>query len=292
VRNATVLNESRYCDFRLDYQAWFYVISVFLTEYQYMKRNSTLTAFTLIELLVVITIIAILASVALPAFIGVQERAQQTKDLSNIKQIGLLLKQFATDNNGAFPNKAPGGGGDYNVAATALTTGNSSNDAFWWLFPTYTTSEDIFVVPGSQYTTANPDNLLDVGGSSARVNTLKGSTATTTGECAYSYITNLTDTSNAGFPLVADGWIPGMGTAASPAYDASKANKGGVWAAKKAVVLFIDASAQIMKCTASGATPSLSVVRTGHTYSIFDSTHGADTGDVWLAATNLQLDPQ
>ena len=78
-----------------------------------MKRNSTPTAFTLIELLVVISIIAILASFALPAFIGVQERAQQTKDLSNIKQIGLCLKQFATDNNGVFPNKAPGGAGDY-----------------------------------------------------------------------------------------------------------------------------------------------------------------------------------
>jgi prepilin-type N-terminal cleavage/methylation domain-containing protein len=258
-----------------------------------MKRNSTPTAFTLIELLVVITIIAILASVALPAFIGVQERAQQTKDLSNIKQIGLLLKQFATDNNGAFPNKAPGGGGDYNSATTALGTGNFSNDAFWWLFPTYTTSEDIFVVPGSQYTLSNPDNLLDDPSLGARTNTLKGGTAAgATGECAYSYITNLTDTSNAGFPLVADGWITGMGTAASPAYAANKAAKGGVWAAKKAVVLFIDASAQIMKCTSATATPSLSVLRSGHTYSIFDDTHGADVGDAWLAATNLQLDPQ
>src|SRR5216684_1898033 len=73
-----------------------------------MKKKTTVPAFTLIELLVVITIIAILASFVLPAYTAVQERAQQTKDLSNAKQIALALKQFAADNNGAFPSKAPG----------------------------------------------------------------------------------------------------------------------------------------------------------------------------------------
>ena len=57
-----------------------------------MKK--TTSAFTLIELLVVITIIAILASIALPVFNGVTERANQTKDLSNAKQIGIALKLF------------------------------------------------------------------------------------------------------------------------------------------------------------------------------------------------------
>jgi prepilin-type N-terminal cleavage/methylation domain-containing protein len=252
----------------------------------HMKRNSNLTAFTLIELLVVIAIIAILASFALPAFIGVQERAQQTKDLSNIKQIGLALKQFATDNNGAFPDKAPGA--DYSTATT-LGSGNFSNDAFWWLFPTYTTSEEIFVVPGSQYTLSNPDNLLDDPTTGTRVNTLKGSTSTTTGECGYGYITNLTDTSNAAYPLVADGWVTPLG--APPAYDANKANKGGVWAGKKAVVLFVDASAQILKCTAASSTPALTPLRSGHTYSLFDNTKNTST-DPWLVTTNLQLNPQ
>src|ERR1700732_5438588 len=191
-----------------------------------MKKNTAPNAFTLIELLVVITIIAILASVALPAFIGVQERAQQTKDLSNIKQIGLCLKQFAVDNNGSFPNKAPGGAGDYNAAPA--TAPASSNAAFWWLFPTYTTSEDIFVVPGSQYTPNNPDNVLADPSLGVQGNTLKA------GECAYSYITGLTDTSNAAFPVVADGGATPI--TAPPAYDVSKSNKGGVWAAKKAVV--------------------------------------------------------
>src|SRR5439155_9823895 len=112
-----------------------------------MKKN--LSGFTLIELLVVITIIAVLASIALPVFNGVTERANQTKDLSNAKQIGLALKLFATDNNGAFPTRVPGL--DYNAAA-ALTSTNVSNDAFWWLFPSYLQSEDNFTVAGSAWT--------------------------------------------------------------------------------------------------------------------------------------------
>jgi len=240
-----------------------------------MKRNSTPTAFTLIELLVVITIIAILASVALPAFIGVQERAQQTKDLSNIKQIGLTLKQFATDNNGSFPNKAPAAG-DYNSApATAPAT---SNDAFWWLFPTYITSEDIFVVPGSAYSPNNPNNLLDAPGAAGRTNTLAA------GECAYSYITNLFDTSNASFPVVADGWTNPV--TAPPAYATSKSTQGGVWAGKKAVVLFVDASAQIMRVDPA----TLTVLRPGHNYSLFSNTNNI-AADPWLVAANAQLDP-
>jgi prepilin-type N-terminal cleavage/methylation domain-containing protein len=248
-----------------------------------MKKNTAPTAFTLIELLVVITIIAILASVALPAFIGVQERAQQTKDLSNIKQIGLALKQFAVDNNGAFPNKAPGGAGDYNTAAVTLAAGNFSNDAFWWLFPTYTTSEDIFVVPGSAYTPNNPTNLLDDPATGARANTLAA------GECAYGYITGLTDTSNAAFPLVADGWVTPVG--APPAYSVSKSTPGGVWAAKKAVVLFVDASAQIMKCSSASAPTPLTVMRSGRAYSLFDNA-SSTAADPWLVAANLRLDPQ
>lgn len=49
-----------------------------------IKRNQ---AFTLIELLVVITIIAILASLAVPAFTMVQTQGNQMKGVNNCKQI-------------------------------------------------------------------------------------------------------------------------------------------------------------------------------------------------------------
>src|SRR6266513_6330594 len=79
-------------------------------------KSKVSAAFTLIELLIVITIIAVLASIALPAFIGVKERGDQTKDLSNAKQIALALRQFAIDNNGSYPKKAPAA--DYDAAPT------------------------------------------------------------------------------------------------------------------------------------------------------------------------------
>src|SRR5438046_5343760 len=66
--------------------------------------KKTSSSFTLIVLLFVIAIIAILASLALPVFASVLDRAKQTKDLSNAKQIGLGCRLYAADHDGVFPN--------------------------------------------------------------------------------------------------------------------------------------------------------------------------------------------
>jgi prepilin-type N-terminal cleavage/methylation domain-containing protein/prepilin-type processing-associated H-X9-DG protein len=66
-----------------------------------MARNHP-RAFTLIELLVVIAVIAILGTIAYPAYTNVQERAKVTKDMNNLRQIGLATQTYMNDNDGVL----------------------------------------------------------------------------------------------------------------------------------------------------------------------------------------------
>ncbi|MBI2928988.1 MAG: prepilin-type N-terminal cleavage/methylation domain-containing protein [Verrucomicrobia bacterium] len=60
-------------------------------------------AFTLIELLVVVAIIAILASLLLPAMATSKKQAQRIKCLSNQRQIGVAYHIYAEDHAESFP---------------------------------------------------------------------------------------------------------------------------------------------------------------------------------------------
>ena len=239
-----------------------------------LAKASRKGGFTLIELLIVIAVIAILASFALPAFLGVQERAKQTKDLSNGKQIVLALRQFALDNNGTFPQTVPAAA---YPSATLLTSASPSNDALWWLFPTYLTDEFIFAVPGSQWNVPGPDGAMDAAGSAGRVQTLK------IGENGYAYTLGLNDTSDAGFPLLEDGMVTG----ATPPwqYTTDKTVKGGVWGGKKAVIIFVDGSGTVSTCNDLAVPASPTVFRPGQTTdSIFEQS--TDPNVPWLNTSN------
>lgn len=67
-----------------------------------MKRPGK-QGFTLIEMLVVIAIIALLASLIVPAVSNALTRAQQVKCMSNMRQIGQALMMYTLENNGALP---------------------------------------------------------------------------------------------------------------------------------------------------------------------------------------------
>jgi len=60
-------------------------------------------AFTLIELLVVIATIIILAALAVPVFTGVLEHAKATKDMSNLRQIGIAIQTYLNDKDQILP---------------------------------------------------------------------------------------------------------------------------------------------------------------------------------------------
>ena len=70
--------------------------------------------------LVMLLLSPILAGMALPVFAEVKERGNQTKALSQIKQVGTACKIYATDNDGKFPAKLEDLIPDYLPDASAL----------------------------------------------------------------------------------------------------------------------------------------------------------------------------
>jgi prepilin-type N-terminal cleavage/methylation domain-containing protein len=226
--------------------------------------NKKLSAFTLIELLVVITIIAILASIALPVFSSVTERANQTKDLSNAKQIGLACKLFAGDHDGKFPFQ--NGQVDPPADIAPPGGGSNSNQIFASLVPAYVPTEKIFYLAKSFWSPTAPDEKTTV--AADRVEEATNS---------FAYMFGLSDTDNPNYPLIFD-----SPTAALTTYPTNPALKGGVWKGKKAVVIHTDQSGTVENTTTVTAT----------TYNIMGKTGGAVPADILVpAVANNWMDP-
>ena len=180
--------------------------------------KSKLHAFTLIELLVVISIIAILAGIALPVFGEVQVRGAQTKALSNAKQVGLACKLYAQDYNGNYPY--------YTDPVNRTGEPSTANEALQTLIPDYIPDKNVFSIPKSAYC----KNAGAPGGQPGKLGA---------GENEWAFVWGLSDTSSARWPLLADGFASGT------TYTDDDAVAGGVWKGKKAVVIRVDVSGAV-----------------------------------------------
>ncbi|HEX3620023.1 MAG TPA: prepilin-type N-terminal cleavage/methylation domain-containing protein, partial [Candidatus Udaeobacter sp.] len=62
--------------------------------------NNRSPAFTIIEMIVVLAVIAIMMALVYPAYTTISQRAKATKDLSNLRQIGILMQTYLNDKDG------------------------------------------------------------------------------------------------------------------------------------------------------------------------------------------------
>jgi prepilin-type N-terminal cleavage/methylation domain-containing protein len=181
-------------------------------------HNNGSMAFTLIELLVVIAIIAILAGIAMPIYVTAMMTGQMTAASQNARQIGLALRMYANDNDGAYPNTTNSYG---DPIATA-------NDAFRSLIPTYVDNEQIFTVARS-VDGKKADNKID-----PKAEILKK------GENHFAYIAGLSSSTNSLWPLVVDS------TDGNGLYTNVETSFGGTWKGTKSIVVHVDGSAAMV----------------------------------------------
>jgi prepilin-type N-terminal cleavage/methylation domain-containing protein len=92
-----------------------------------MNKYKTNKAFTLIEMLVVISLIGILAALALVSFSSVQKQARDTSRKSDLKQYQTAIESYASKNNGNYLNSASVPL-DTGAICTALAIGTCPSD--------------------------------------------------------------------------------------------------------------------------------------------------------------------
>jgi len=95
--------------------------------------------FSLIELMIVVVIIGILAAIAIPNYISMQNRAKEGSVKANAHSVQLAVEDYAVRNNGTYPDLAdidasmfPGGvypdnpftGAAITIAAPGFSQGN------------------------------------------------------------------------------------------------------------------------------------------------------------------------
>lgn len=103
------------------------------------------SAFTLVEMLVTVMIIGLLAALLLPAMGKVRNSGAQAKGIANLRQVGLAVQSFASENESRLPGPAPLG-----VLSYYNRAGRNSSHAFPAKIAPYLGLPDAATLPTSQ----------------------------------------------------------------------------------------------------------------------------------------------
>ena len=187
-----------------------------------MKTQFNQKGFTLIELLVVITIIAILASVSVPVFSSIQQKAKVNKSMQQVS--GIYKEVYALYGEDGF-----------------LPSGDNANDILAEV-AVEMDSEKPFYVAGCAW---HGNGQTKTGGDNFHERSTPQGIALEPG--ANHYAVNKDSRFEPRYPMLASGFSSTVGQ-----YAMEKADLGGIWEGKTAVIIYGTGDAEIVKLDLSG----------------------------------------